>query len=298
MEIVPDPTTSASPSADAAGGSLPLTDGRFVRLGRRGCRAFIRPEFRAEGLESALLAGEPELQRRYWLEPVRSAPTSRVFRVKMPLGGQVRVVYYKEYLHRSAWDAVKHLARATRAMRAVKASHMLTNHAFRVPEVVAFGERRTAFVPGRCFVMTLDVSEAVSLSDLIIENHRRFDLSGWRRDRRELARTLGGIIGRMHRAGIVHGDLRSGNILARRAEDRWEVFFLDNERTRRWPWLPPHLRLKNLVQIGMLPPGVTATDRFRFWRAYLAECPGLWCRRKRWARRIQARTAKRMAKYD
>ncbi|MBN2131851.1 MAG: hypothetical protein JW741_20290, partial [Sedimentisphaerales bacterium] len=94
-----------------------------------------------------------------------------------------------------------------------------------------------------------------------------------------------------------HGDLRPGNILARCEDGHWRLFFLDNERTRKFPWVPPSLRRKNLVQIGMFLTGVSRSDRLRFWQAYLAESPRLGPRQKRWARRVYVRTMARLKKY-
>jgi hypothetical protein len=188
------------------------------------------------------------------------------------------------------------MVRASRAKRALAASLMLAGQGFGVPEVVAFGERQTVLLAKRSFLLTLAVAESRPLYVVLREDSAGLDVDSLRR-RRDLLRTLGHTIGRMHARGIVHGDLRPGNILVRDDGDRWHLFFLDNERTRRWPWIPPHLRRKNLVQIGMLPTGVSRTDRFRFWRAYLAESPQLRRRHKRWARRVHARTVERLKKY-
>ena len=113
------------------------------------------------------------------------------------------------------------------------------------------------------------------------------------RQRRQLLHVLGEAVGRMHRAGIVHGDLRPGNILARKSDGRWEVFFIDNERTKKWPFLPNRLRLKNLVQINMLPSDVSKTDRLRFFHAYLLLNPSVRPRYKEWARKAMSITRRR-----
>jgi hypothetical protein len=93
--------------------------------------------------------------------------------------------------------------------------------------------------------------------------------------------------------GIVHGDLRPGNVLARQTAGRWEFFFIDNERTRKCRFLSRHLRLKNLVQINMLPAGLTRTDRMRFFQSYMLANPSVCVSYRRWAERIMARTRRR-----
>jgi len=272
------------------------SDDGLVKVGRGPCSLLIRAELHGGQFEQVLLEGYAELQKRYALQRIKSAATSRVFKFTIASGGTERAVYFKEYLDRSVWDAIKHLVRPGRAMRAFKASRMLLERGFRVPEILVLGERRMVYRAKRCFVVTAEVVKSKPLPVLLAS-----DFSGVNVDvllgRRELIRAFGHTVGQMHRRSIVHGDLRLGNVLARYENERWEFFFLDNERTRRWPWLPAWLRLKNLVQVNMIAQGVTTTDRFRFFRAYLSACPGLRPCYKWWARKIQARTLERRDKY-
>jgi len=98
----------------------------------------------------------------------------------------------------------------------------------------------------------------------------------------------------MHRQGIFQGDLRERNILVRPG-DPSTIFFLDNERTRRFRRLPPRRRLKNLVQMNMNPsPVLTRTDRLRVFGAYLQQNPELLPERKQWVRRIEEKTRRRL----
>lgn len=269
----------------------PETD--LVRVHRDGWNLLLRPEIRGTELEGLLLGGSASLERRYRLERVRSAATAGVFRFALRLGDSERAVYYKEYLHRSVLDTIKHLVRACRPVRAFNASAMLAASGFGVPETVALGERRVLRWLQRCFLMTFEVEAAETLIVALSRDPHLRDRSELRA-RRELIRTMGTTIGRMHREGIVHGDLRLGNVLARREQGQWQLFFLDNERTQKFSRLSDRLRLKNLVQVNMFRQGVSSTDRLRFFQAYLSECPELRPHCRWWAQRILARTAQRM----
>jgi tRNA A-37 threonylcarbamoyl transferase component Bud32 len=269
----------------------------FVTVSAGACALVVRSDLRQTEFLQLLAGGEAELDRRYVLERIGSALSSRVFRFSIPLQGADSIVYYKEYVDRSVWDALKHTVRASRARRAFAASMMMAEQGFNVPEVVAVGQTRTGLLTKGCFLLTSAVMASQPVYVLLAEDSSGLDTAALRR-KRDLIRTLGHTIGRMHRQGIVHGDLRPGNILARWADGRWQLFFLDNERTRRWPWMPTRLRRKNLVQVGMVPGGVSRTDYLRFWRAYLAECPQLRPRHKQWARRVYARTLERLKKYN
>jgi len=105
-------------------------------------------------------------------------------------------------------------------------------------------------------------------------------------------------VGRMHARGIVHGDLRWGNILVVEGPERPRFVFLDNERTRQYLRTPKRKVLKNLVQLNFVSDELlTRTERARFWRAYRAEHPTLAGEPRLWIRRVLARTAQRQARY-
>ncbi len=263
------------------------------------CGAFtlrLCSEFHEEGFERTLVGGESALGEWSDLERIPASSSSRVFRFSLAADGSRRV-YFKEYLNRSIWDGLKHKVRASRAKRAFRASLMLAALGFEVPEVLALGETGRLFGGGRCFLVTFEVPDASSVFLLLSKDSARLSVEDLRR-KRDLIRVLGHTVGRMHACGIVHGDLRPGNVLARCEAGHWRLFFLDNERTRKFPWVPSRLRRKNLVQIGMFLTGISRTDRLRFWRMYLQECPRLSARRKHWARRIHTRTKERLAECE
>jgi hypothetical protein len=271
-------------------------DPGFVTLRSGACKLRVRADLRQSDLLRVLPEGETELAQRYTLERVGSAPSSLVFRFVLSLEGTDHVLYYKEYVDRSLWDTLKHVVRASRARRAFDASMMLLANGISAPDILALGEVRQALLCKRCFLVTFAVMASQPVYVLLGDDSSELETAALR-CKRDLLRTLGHTIGRMHARGIVHGDLRPGNILGRCDEGQWQLFFLDNERTRRWPWVPGRLRRKNLVQVGMVATGVSRTDRFRFWQAYLAECPELRRRAKHWARQVHARTMVRLAKY-
>jgi len=245
--------------------------GDFDKIRRDNYTLYINNSFRNDHFEQALLAGEKEMQKHYQLTPVRSSRFCRVYKFNVSFNGVEREIYFKEYLWRSVWDFIKHLFRAGRARRAFEASGMLADNGFDVPTIIAMGELKSSFSLKRNFLATLEVENAKEIHQFIpdsLKNLSREQL----RNKRELIRAFGQTIGRMHAKGIFHGDLRLGNVLAKKQDDKWRFFFLDNERTKKFRRLPSRLRLKNLVQANMhRTAGLTDSDRIRFLKEYRLE---------------------------
>lgn len=148
----------------------------------------------------------------------------------------------------------------------MNAATMLKQHNLDTPEVIAMGQKKIAGICLNTFILTRSVEQAAPLHECIPI------IAGAPASRRHKFLTeLGETIGRMHAAGIFHGDLRSGNILVKaEGETHWKFYLLDNERTKKFNELPSRLRLKNLVQINMMTSKlINRTDRMRFYKSYL-----------------------------
>ncbi len=240
----------------------------------------------ARALDAALLR-DPQ---RFGAEPVVSSASTRVWRLALPADASHRRLYLKEYVTRSWLDRLKQMVRANRARRALRGALLLAQAGLKTPQIVA-----VPTLKGRCFIATIEVAGASPALEYFRPGCAPCEAST-RHQRREILRQLGAEVGRMHRAGIVHGDLRPRNILIRRGDQGWEFFFIDNERTTKWPWIPRRLRLKNLVQVNMLPREITHTDRLRFFRAYMLRNPSVRLDCRRWGHDVMAVTYRRFRK--
>ena len=239
--------------------------------------------------------GKPRDGVRGPFQRIPSSRYARVFNGSVSLLGRTYDYFLKEYLHRSPGDFLKHFFRPTRAMRAFKASLLLARNGFDAPPVLAVGEYRPLLFCARCFAITSRIRNAPPVSTWLGVQLPTGDAAS-RARRRAFIRRLGAVVGRLHACGICHGDLRPGNVLVAETADDWRFFFLDNERTRAYRRLPLAMRVKNLVQIGMLfEDCLGRTDRMRFFKAYLRENPALAGRQKPLAAEVYARTRARLA---
>jgi tRNA A-37 threonylcarbamoyl transferase component Bud32 len=267
----------------------------FVKVSSHKGRLLVNNCLRDAHFEQAMLNDPISLCESHRSDRVVSSDGSRVWRFDASIGGTTRHIYLKEYVQRSRLDRVKHLVRTNRAQRAMKGSLLLGRAGLKTPPIAAISMVKTDVLKERYFMATIEVPDARPAHEYFREGcepYARFTL----RDRRQILRQLGYEIGRMHRAGIVHGDLRPGNILVRRGEQNWEFFFIDNERTRQWPCIPRKLRLKNLVQLNMLPHEISNTDRLRFFHAYMLSNPSVRLDYRAWAANVMIVTHKRFHK--
>ena len=204
------------------------------------------------------------------------------------------VVYFKEYLSRSPLEDLKSFFRGSRCGRAWKQGQILLKRGFWTPSMHCWGNM------GPRGFMVFEGIEGQGMGDFAIQNWTNLHDSKTLLKKRNIVEKLGQEIGRLHSAGIFHGDLRPNNILIQHRENEIHFYFLDNERNRLFRKIPVNLIQKNLIQINMiLSSCMTLTDRLRFFRAYEKEFPRFSPgERKRLLKIIHKKSMARLKKYN
>lgn len=234
-----------------------------------------------------LCCGETGAETGNTWEPVASSAFAAVSRFEW----EGRPYYYKRYLERGWLEAVKARVFGSRAERAWRGGLLLEENAFATPEVVVAGWRGAA-----CFAVTRAVVGGMGLEQYLRRMKARTGPEA-RRAAWRVEEELGRMVGRMHKDGIIHGDLRWGNVLVEGEPENLRFVLLDNERTKRYRRAPRRKILKNLVQLNMIPNlAMSRTERMRFWRAYRAENDTLQGTHKQWIRLVMARTMRRLVR--
>ena len=185
--------------------------------------------------------------------------------------GGDRHLYLKIFHRAKGIPALKDLTRESKAVHFWRQSVLLAENGFDVPLVVAAGEQRRLRAVRRAFVVT----EKIDGQAIPVFLGAR---GAYGPDRKIMAFKRDGLkqfaelVRRFHQCGFVHGDLVASNILvSETALDGLKLYFMDNDRTRRYPsWFPQSLWKRNLVQLNRMPlPGISLQDRMRFLHAYL-----------------------------
>ena len=224
------------------------------------------------------------------VEPAASSENARCWRVTSERGS----LFVKFFSARGLKDSLPF--RKTRSLRAMEGGEILLKNGFSTPMFIAQGELLRGLKTLENFIITRWLDGSLNTYHLL---RSLFDPPLDRETllrKRIFIKTLGQLIGRLHRKGIYHGDLRPGNILIGVLDDDFHFNFIDNERTRYFPeGIPLRLREKNLVQINMIvKPRITFTDRLRFFEAYLSENPEFLTDAKGLALKIASKTGERL----
>ena len=238
-------------------------------------------------------AVEAEVLRLVEIQVFQKHP--QTLTVRPAAADQNRAFFLKVFHRRRGLAAIKDLIEQSKAKRFWRQSLALQSRGFGAPRVVACGERHRFGIVSRSFVLTEEVP-----GERLPEYFGR--RGAWRssKEKWQGVDALGATIGHFHREGFVHGDLLASNLfVARAADDAWQFYFMDNDRTRRFPqWLPQQGWRRNLVQLNRLPlSNITLQDRLRFFRAYVGSGYGSLSARKLLAW-IEQRTRQRRLECD
>jgi tRNA A-37 threonylcarbamoyl transferase component Bud32 len=262
-------------------GELPYRfTGDYYTIKRTSWSFLVRRGFNSEDAAAIVDGGIRQDDKRY--VRVNSSKMTRVWTTTAKYRDKTIDVYIKLHLHRSVIDFIKHLFRDSRARRAFKASIMLRRNGLDCPEPLALLEkywgpfRSGLFAALRVCTGSILVTEGIPDCVQLHTHINRLAAEGTQgaeTERRTIVRELGAYVGKMHRDGIFHGDLRTGNILLQNDAGQWRFYLIDNERTRQFTVVPRRplrgrLAVKNLVQLNMFQTLILNTDRMRFLKTY------------------------------
>ena len=195
---------------------------------------------------------------------------------------------------RGGLDLLKHCFRPSRARRALRGGNLFAAAGFGVPLPLCLVEERAALMTVSSALITAEVTGWCRLADALAGRGPagRMDAAA----RRDLVAALAREVAAIHNAGLVHGDMRGGNVGVVAAPGGPRFCWMDNEGCRRPALRRRRLQARNLVQLNMLREGVTQADRLAFWRIY-CRARGLRGRERRATlARVVRETRRRWAK--
>ena len=238
--------------------TIPIGAGRTARV------CFADPAARA-ALEGHLeLLCRPEAHAGAELERVKSSSSRTVWRLRIGGAGY----YLKQYHSRSLAHRLGALVRGDDAWRELRISRRLRAAGVRTIEVLALGR-----LGPQSWMLSREIAPAVPLGDW----HDRQGPwgPGDGPQARRVAGQLAEQLGRMHAAGLFHGDLHAGNILLAEPDGRAWPVITDLHRIRRRRrgarrWCGIDLAMLMHDRLGC----TTRSRRLAFLRTYLQALGG------------------------
>lgn len=176
------------------------------------------------------------------------------------------LVYYKEFLPRNKLESLKAFFRGSRCLRARRQTKILQSAGLPTPDILCWGAgNKNEFF----------FSDGVSGLGFYFFLRNTFPAPSTRKDltrKHLLLKETGKLIGRLHQAGIIHGDLRPNNLLVEEGKTGFEFSFIDNESNKLKKTPSFKSMIKNIVQFSMIQDSLLShSDLLRIFSAYCTE---------------------------
>ncbi len=244
-----------------------------------------------------LIAGSTLPEYWAWVDSSETARVAHYFHCAEHAGdtdGGGESYYLKLFLPRSRWEPLKDALRGSRCERAIREGRYLRRLGITTPEVIASGR-----VNGQDWMVTRGL-EAIGLGVYFYAFLKRPQSASRLHWKRRVIVELGTFVGKLHRQGVVHGDLRLNNILIDIHAEEPTFILIDNERNSHYrSKIPLGLIKKNLVQVNMiLSSTITRSDRLRFFLAYQKSFTVLPARASELVLAVQRKTVERLSKKN
>jgi tRNA A-37 threonylcarbamoyl transferase component Bud32 len=204
---------------------------------------------------------------------VKSGPHRSVYRVELP-----SATVFLKHFKIADWRALaRNILLGSPAQREAAAAAQIAQAGIETTVSAAVGATRTGLVVRESFLVTREIAGSAPLNQVLRERllsaEQRTLPPDAPRFRRDLARALGQLTGRLHRHGLTHGDLHLANILIRiRADGEVCLSLIDLQRVRRHVVLPFRWARHDLFGLYNSFNGVAGrAERRRFLNAYWLE---------------------------
>ncbi|MEE8170546.1 MAG: lipopolysaccharide kinase InaA family protein [Phycisphaerae bacterium] len=198
-------------------------------------------------------------------EVVSRSGTTLTRRLELDDGVRRETVYLKRY--RYDGDRWRHRFRRHKGFVEARNYAILRERCgVRVPDVIAYGGRRSGWRLLDAFLITRAVAGAEPLDRLLVGQSSTLST------RRALMRVVAETTARMHARHFYHFDLQWRNLLIRPSDDAFEVFVIDSSRggLRHSPPGRRHGRVRDLASLDKLGRvHLSRADRIRWLRHYL-----------------------------
>lgn len=141
---------------------------------------------------------------------------------------------------------IRNLFKKSRALNSWEIANFMVERGIPTPKPIAFGEKRKMGLLIKAFYMTELIDNAVNIYDYFLKNKDRFDK--FETFKRKAITDTSLIVGKLHRAGIVHNDLKRNNIII--TSDKGNMLYLiDIESAKIKSEIPDDDRIRDILRL-------------------------------------------------
>jgi tRNA A-37 threonylcarbamoyl transferase component Bud32 len=170
----------------------------------------------------------------------------------------------KAYTGLTLSEKIRAMLRSSRGHVSWRSARALNLRGFETPRQLCLVIARRLFVPRAIYLASASIRPGLEMDRFILTK-----LAGNARAITSFAGALGTLVGRLHRAGVYHRDLKGTNIAVRRNGTGFAFSLLDLDGVTFGREVSARRRAKNLAQIYLSTPGaVDAEARRGFCEAY------------------------------
>jgi tRNA A-37 threonylcarbamoyl transferase component Bud32 len=188
--------------------------------------------------------------------------------------------YVKHYPQRGLRAWLRQLVRPSKARGEYQNALEVAERGVPTFVPLGMGEQRTLWGTGASFLITRTLEATEPLNTFLETTWPELSCARQARLAPRLAAALGGLVAKMHNAGIYHTDLHAGNLLIRlQSDDQPALFLIDLHAVSLRGPLDWRTSRDNLIMLNRwFSLRVNRSDRLRFWHAYCrarGNCPVL-----------------------
>jgi tRNA A-37 threonylcarbamoyl transferase component Bud32 len=181
-----------------------------------------------------------------------------------------RSLFLKRYNKKGFFHTFKNIFRSSRASHVWLNNYKFELRGIPIPPPVAYMEERRGRILKRSYIINEFIHDTIMLNFLFEPQKENVPY----KEKLSIMREVGREIGKMHRLGCLHGDMKWSNLLIKKINDNYKCFFIDLDSSK----VKKNLTLLEIIDelgrfyIEMIKYKLNPEIQEIFFKAYYKHC--------------------------